>query len=43
MAKIIVEVPEELKQDFRVECAKKDTYQREVIIHLIEKWLKRKK
>lgn len=42
MAKIIIEVADEFKQKFAVECAKKGHTQRSVITYLIEMWLKKK-
>ena len=43
MAKIIIEIADELKQKFVVDCAKNGTTQRSVVTHLIDKWLKRKR
>jgi len=43
MAKIIIEVAEDFKQKFTVECAKKGHTQKSVITYLVEMWLKRKR
>ncbi len=42
MAKIIIEVADEFKQKFLIECAKQGTKQKAVIVYLIEIWLKKK-
>ena len=43
MAKIYIEAPEELKEKFIIECAKRGVTQRSVITYLVEMWLRKGK
>ncbi len=43
MAKIVIEIPEELKQEFKVVVLENKSTQRIILTQLIEKWLKRKR
>ena len=42
MAKIIIEIADELKQKFAIECLKRRDTQRVVITYLVEMWLRKK-
>ncbi len=42
MAKIIIEIDDELKKDFVVKCATKEESQKDVLTELIKKWTEKK-
>ena len=41
MARIILDIPDEIKKEFVIKCVRKGKFQKEVIIHLIRLWLKK--
>lgn len=42
MAKIIIEIDDEIKQSFHVKCIKKGESQKDVLTELIKKWIIKK-
>ncbi len=43
MERIVFEIGEELKREFKLQCAKNEISQKEIIINLISKWVKNEK
>ena len=43
MARVSVEIPEELKREFKKVCAEKQYFMKGVIAEIIEKWIRRHK
>ena len=41
MAKILIEITDELKKKLKVRCAKLGKFQKDVITDLIKEWLKK--
>lgn len=42
MAKIIIEIDDEIKQKFFIKCIRKGESQKDVLTELIKKWIEKK-